>query len=89
MQSDQQLTEHPKWQESDISDLWLINYILIRTAWLYGVNGKNFVQTILEKVKTTKKLTVVDDQVGSPTYTKDLAAAVDLLITQNLKEFFI
>ena len=61
------------------------NYILIRTAWLYGVNGKNFVQTILEKVKTTKKLTVVDDQTGSPTYTKDLAAAVDLLITQNAK----
>jgi len=64
------------------------NYILIRTAWLYGVNGKNFVQTILEKVKTTKKLTVVDDQTGSPTYTKDLAAAVDLLITQNAKGIF-
>jgi dTDP-4-dehydrorhamnose reductase len=64
------------------------NYILIRTAWLYGVNGKNFVQTILEKVKTTKKLTVVDDQTGSPTYTKDLAAAVDLLIKQNAKGIF-
>jgi dTDP-4-dehydrorhamnose reductase len=64
------------------------NYILIRTAWLYGVNGKNFVQTILEKVKTTKKLTVVDDQTGSPTYTKDLAAAVDLLITKNAKGIF-
>ena len=64
------------------------NYILIRTAWLYGVNGKNFVQTILEKVKTTKKLTVVDDQIGSPTYTKDLAAAVDLLIKQNAKGIF-
>ena len=64
------------------------NYLLIRTAWLYGVNGKNFVQTILEKVKTTKKLTVVDDQIGSPTYTKDLAAAVDLLIEQNAKGIF-
>jgi dTDP-4-dehydrorhamnose reductase len=64
------------------------NYVLIRTAWLYGVNGKNFVQTILEKVKTTKKLTVVDDQTGSPTYTKDLAAAVDLLIIQNVKGIF-
>ena len=53
------------------------NYILIRTAWLYGVKGKNFVQTILEKVKTAKKLTVVDDQIGSPTYTRDLAAAID------------
>jgi dTDP-4-dehydrorhamnose reductase len=64
------------------------NYVLIRTAWLYGVKGKNFVQTILEKVKTIKKLTVVDDQVGSPTYTKDLAAAVDLLIEQNAKGIF-
>ena len=64
------------------------NYILIRTAWLYGVNGKNFVQTILEKVKTTKKLTVVDDQTGSPTFTKDLAAAVDLLIEHNAKGIF-
>ena len=64
------------------------NYILIRTAWLYGVNGKNFVQTILEKVKTTKKLTIVDDQTGSPTYTKDLAAAVDLLIEQKAKGIF-
>jgi dTDP-4-dehydrorhamnose reductase len=64
------------------------NYVLIRTSWLYGVYGKNFVQTILDKVKTTKILTVVDDQIGSPTYTKDLAAAVDLLIKQNAKGIF-
>ena len=64
------------------------DYILIRTSWLYGVKGKNFVQTILEKAKTAPTLSVVDDQVGSPTYTKDLAAAVDLLISQNLKGIF-
>jgi dTDP-4-dehydrorhamnose reductase len=64
------------------------DYVLIRTSWLYGVKGKNFVQTILEKAKTTPTLTVVDDQVGSPTYTRDLAAAVDLLINQNLKGIF-
>ena len=55
-------------------------YILIRTAWLYGKNGKNFVQTIMEKARTIGHLEVVDDQVGSPTYTKDLAAAIALLI---------
>ena len=64
------------------------NYILIRTAWLYGVNGKNFVRTILEKAKTTPRLTVVDDQLGSPTHTKDLAAAVDLLIEKNAQGIF-
>ncbi|MGD0021481.1 MAG: dTDP-4-dehydrorhamnose reductase [Smithellaceae bacterium] len=64
------------------------DYVLIRTSWLYGLKGKNFVQTILEKAKTTPTLSVVDDQVGSPTYTKDLAAAVDLLISQNLQGIF-
>jgi dTDP-4-dehydrorhamnose reductase len=64
------------------------NYIIIRTAWLYGANGKNFVQTILEKAKTTPRLTVVDDQLGSPTHTKDLAVAVDLLIEKNAQGIF-
>lgn len=64
------------------------NYILIRTAWLYGVKGKNFVQAILDKAKTTNKLTVVDDQTGSPTYSKDLAAAVDILIEKKAKGIF-
>ena len=64
------------------------NYIIIRTAWLYGANGKNFVRTILEKAKTTPKLTVVDDQIGSPTHTKDLAAAVDHLIEKNAQGIF-
>jgi len=56
------------------------DFLLIRTAWLYGRNGKNFVRTILEKAKSEPKLTVVDDQIGSPTYTWDLAGAVKLLI---------
>ena len=56
------------------------SYLLIRTAWLYGRHGKNFVKTILEKASTVKTLEVVDDQIGSPTYTRDLAAAVELLI---------
>jgi len=58
------------------SDRWL----LIRTAWLYGKNGKNFVKTILEKAAAVKTLDVVDDQIGAPTYSWDLAAAVQLLI---------
>ena len=56
------------------------NFLLIRSAWLFGKNGKNFVKTIVEKARTEKLLKIVDDQVGSPTFTWDLAAAVQLLI---------
>ena len=55
-------------------------WLLVRTAWLYGKNGRNFVTTILDKTKTTKSLTVVDDQIGSPTYSWDLAGAVKVLL---------
>lgn len=81
------------------------NYLLIRTSWLYGIKGKNFVQTILEKAKAKEfidhtmtnakamadgpsTLSVVDDQVGSPTYTKDLASATALLIAHNSRGIF-
>lgn len=56
------------------------DYLLIRTAWLYGLHGKNFVKTILEKAAVLTTLDVVDDQIGAPTYSRDLAAAVELLI---------
>jgi dTDP-4-dehydrorhamnose reductase len=56
------------------------NFIIIRSAWLYGRNGKNFVKTIADKARTDKCLNVVDDQIGSPTFSWDLAGAVQLLI---------
>lgn len=64
------------------------NYLIIRTEWLYGKNGKNFVKTILDKAGTTNRMEVVDDQIGSPTYTRDLAMAVDLLIERNITGLF-
>lgn len=57
------------------------HYLLIRTAWMYGKQGRNFVKTILEKAREAGRLEVVDDQRGSPTYAKDLAAAVERLLT--------
>lgn len=51
---------------------WLDKYFIVRIAWVLGQNGKNFVRTMLNLGKTHDKLTVVDDQVGSPTYTPDL-----------------
>ncbi len=58
-------------------------YFIVRTAWLYG-DGNNFVKTMLELASKHPKLTVVDDQVGSPTSTVDLAAAIiDLIHTDH------
>jgi len=50
--------------------------IIIRTSWLYSHYGHNFVKTILEKAKTEKELKVIFDQVGTPTYARDLAKAI-------------
>lgn len=51
----------------------LKKYFIVRIAWVFGVNGKNFIKTMLNLGKTHDKITVVNDQIGSPTYTYDLA----------------
>lgn len=51
-------------------------FYIIRTSWLFGPNGKNFVSTMLELAKVKDELSVVSDQIGSPTYTVDLCRAV-------------
>lgn len=56
------------------------DFLLIRTAWLYGPNGKNFVDAMREKMKRGEAVRVVNDQEGSPTYTHDLAQATLHLI---------
>lgn len=48
-------------------------FFIVRTAWVFGVNGKNFVRIMLELGKTHDSLRVVNDQIGTPTYTPDLA----------------
>jgi dTDP-4-dehydrorhamnose reductase len=58
---------------------------IIRTSWLYSSFGNNFVKTIIKKAKEKKELKVVFDQVGTPTYAKDLASAI-LLLIKNVKK---
>lgn len=65
-----------KWEgEKRIKEI-LPEVCLVRTAWLYGKAGKNFVKAILAQAEKTSRLRVVDDQRGSPTYTLDLALAL-------------
>ena len=62
----------------------LDKYFIVRIAWVFGVNGKNFIKAILNKAKTVDTLTVVNDQFGSPTYTFDLARLlVDMIVTDK------
>ena len=58
----------------------LDKFFIIRTAWLYGINGGNFPKTMLELAKNHSEITVVYDEVGTPTYTTDLAKAISQLI---------
>ncbi|MGE5422976.1 MAG: dTDP-4-dehydrorhamnose reductase [Ignavibacteriales bacterium] len=59
----------------------LNRHYIIRTSWLFGPNGKNFVTSMLQLSREMKNIKVVNDQVGSPTYTFDLAQAVKILLT--------
>ena len=59
-------------------------FFTVRIAWVFGVNGKNFIKTMLNLGKTHDHLTVVNDQTGSPTYTYDLARLlVDMIQTDK------
>jgi dTDP-4-dehydrorhamnose reductase len=69
--------------ENEVRDL-LTKFYIVRTSWLYGPNGKNFVASILKKARETGSVKVVDDQTGSPTYTRDLCNALSLLIHSGL-----
>lgn len=62
----------------------LEKYFIVRIAWAFGINGKNFVRTMLNLAKTHDTIRVVNDQFGSPTYTHDLARLlVDMVLTEK------
>ena len=55
-------------------------YYIVRTSWLYGIHGKNFVETMIILAQTKKELKVVDDQIGCPTWTVELSNAIVKLL---------
>jgi len=68
--------------ENHVAEL-LEQYIIIRSSWLYGSSGNNFIATILRLAHKQKELQVVNDQRGSPTWTRDLSLAIKALIDSN------
>ena len=60
------------------------NYVIIRTAWLYSTFGNNFVKTMIRLGKEKEELGVIFDQIGTPTYAADLAAAIMTIIEKGI-----
>ncbi len=66
----------------------LNDYLIVRTSWVFGENGNNFIKTMLDLAKTKAELSVVSDQIGSPTYTKDLAKLLLDMLDNNKRGLF-
>lgn len=64
------------------------NHIIVRISWVFGINGKNFIRTMLNLAESHKELNVVCDQIGSPTYTKDLAGLLVNMFLSNVKGLY-
>lgn len=63
-------------------------YFIVRISWVFGVNGNNFIKTMLRLGRENGAVRVVDDQIGSPTYTYDLAVLlVDMIETEKYGEY--
>ncbi len=71
---------HSKWAGEQIVRQLLSPHYIVRTAWLYGDGPRNFVETVLRLARERGALTMVTDEVGSPTYAPDLAGAIARLV---------
>ncbi len=70
--------------ENKVREILSDRHFIIRLQWVYGINGKNFVKTMLRLAETHDRLTVVCDQIGGPSYTPDIAKlACDMIVTDR------
>lgn len=74
--------------ETYIQEIWDEHFI-VRTSWLYSEYGNNFVKTMLRLAETRDEISVVNDQIGSPTYARDLASFLLEIIHANSKKYGI
>ena len=71
-------------RDGETEVLRLNKQFIIRTSWVFGINGSNFIKTMRRLSETRNEVNVVDDQFGSPTYTKDLAHLLaDMIVTER------
>jgi dTDP-4-dehydrorhamnose reductase len=79
---------HSKLEGEKYIQEYVKDFLIIRTQWLYGPFGKNFVDSVLQQAKEKNALSIVNDQTGSPTYTADLAKAICKLIQSDARGIF-
>ena len=77
-----------KWKGEQYVRELVEDALIVRTQWLYGRNGNNFVTSILRQVREKKVLSIVNDQIGSPTYTVDLSEAISVLLQYDARGVF-
>jgi dTDP-4-dehydrorhamnose reductase len=77
-----------KWKGEQYAQRLVEDALIIRTQWLYGEHGKNFVSSILNQARDKRVLSIVNDQIGSPTYTVDLSEAISILLRGNARGVF-
>jgi len=77
-----------KWKGEQYVRELLEDALIIRTQWLYGRFGNNFVSSILRQGREKKVLSIVNDQIGSPTYTVDLSEAISVLLKYDARGVF-
>lgn len=73
-----------KWEGEQAVRALMPEALIIRTGWIYGVNGGNFVKTMLRLMAQREEIRVVDDQIGTPSWTADIVMAMHTLIEKDM-----